>query len=52
MCLSLFKDEYFLLGSNNNELNFYMKDGIYINSISEGIDGWILAAKVIYSNSV
>lgn len=48
--MSLFKDEYFLLGSNNNELNFYTKDGIYINSITEGIDGWVLAAKVLLIN--
>jgi intraflagellar transport protein 122 len=42
---SLFKDDYFLLGSNNNEVNFYTKEGIHITSITENINDWVMAIK-------
>lgn len=47
ICIGLFKDDYFLLGSNNNEINFFTKEGMFVNTISEGITDWILSIKVI-----
>jgi hypothetical protein len=46
VCIGLFKDDYFLLGSNNNEVNFYTKEGTFVNTINEGITDWILSVKV------
>jgi hypothetical protein len=48
VCIGLFKDDYFLLGSNNNELNFYTKEGMFVHNITEGISDWVLSVKVIY----
>lgn len=45
--ISLFKDDYFFLGSNNNEINFYTKDGIYVNKIKENVTDWVLSVKVL-----
>jgi intraflagellar transport protein 122 len=45
LCIGLFKDDYFMLGSNSNEFNFYTKDGIYVNSINEGINDWVLQVR-------
>jgi hypothetical protein len=46
--ISLFKDDYFLLGSNNNDVNFYTKEGTFVNKIKENITDWVLSVKVIY----
>lgn len=46
MCITLFRDDYFMIGSNNNEINMFTKEGIFVNTISEGINSWILALKV------
>lgn len=46
MCITLFRDDYFLIGSNSNQINMFAKDGIYVNSISEDINSWVLALKV------
>jgi len=48
--ISLFKDDYLFLGSNNNEVNFYTKEGTYVNKIKENITDWVLSIKVIYSD--
>ncbi len=45
ICFALFKDDYFLLGSNNNEVNFYNKEATHITSISENINDWVLAIR-------
>jgi len=45
VCISLFKDDYFLVGSNNSEVNFYTKEGIFINTINEALTDWILSIK-------
>lgn len=53
--MGLFKDDYFLLGSNNNEVNFYTKEGVFVSTINESIADWVLAIKVyitIYSSQV
>jgi hypothetical protein len=39
-----------MIGSNNNEINFYTKEGTYINSINEGVNDWVLSVKVIRYN--
>lgn len=44
--IGLYKDDYFFLGSNNNEINFFTKEGIHINTINENINDWVLAVKV------
>ncbi len=45
--ISLFKDDYFLLGSNNNEVNFYTKEGTFVTKIKEYITDWVLSIKVL-----
>jgi len=41
----MFKDDYFLVGSNSNEINFFTKEGIFINTITESLTDWILSIK-------
>jgi len=36
--------------NNINEINFYTKEGTYINSINEGVNDWVLSVKVIRYN--
>lgn len=52
MCISLFRDEYFLVGSNSNEINMFTKDGIFVNEISEDIEDWVMALKVRILNII
>jgi hypothetical protein len=46
ICLTLFRDDYFLVGSNNNEINLFTKEGIFVNNINEEIESWVLGLKV------
>lgn len=45
ICINLFKDDYFMVGSNSNEINMFTKEGIYVTSINEAINSWILCLK-------
>jgi len=45
--IGLYKDDYFLLGTNNNEVNFFTKEGSFITKITENINDWSLCIKVI-----
>lgn len=49
ICITLFRDDYFLVGSNNNEINLFTKDGIFVNNITEEVDSWVLALKVNFN---
>lgn len=46
ICITLFRDDYFMVGSNNNEIHMYTKEGIFVNSFKESIDSWVMALKV------
>jgi WD40 repeat protein len=45
ICISLFKDDYFMIGSNSNEINMFTKEGIFVTSINETINSWVLCLK-------
>ncbi len=44
--IGLFKDDYFLIGTNNNEVNFFTKEGSFITKITDNINDWALCIKV------
>lgn len=46
ICISLFKDDYFMIGSNSNEVNFFTKEGSYITKIAENITDWVMQIRV------
>jgi len=46
MCIGLFKDDYFLIGSNNNDINFFTKEGNFVTSFDDNLGDWVLALKV------
>jgi hypothetical protein len=46
ICVSLFKEEFFLLGTNNKEIQFFTKEGQMIKSIEEGVDDWAMSIEV------
>ena len=39
--IALYKDDYVIVGTNNRELNFFTKEGIFITVITEGISSWV-----------
>ena len=46
ICIGLYKDDYFLIGTNNNEVDFFTKEGSFITKITENINDWSLCIKV------
>lgn len=45
VCLSLYRDDYFLIGTNDYKINFYSKEGVFISAITEEIDDWVIKMK-------
>lgn len=43
--ISLFKGEYVLVGTNNREINFFTKEGIFVTAITEGINSWVTSVR-------
>ncbi len=43
--ITLFKDDYVLVGTNNREINFFSKEGIFIQTITEGINSWVTCVR-------
>ena len=45
ICITLFKDDYFMVGSNSNEINMFTKEGIHVTNIKDKINNWVLSLK-------
>ena len=43
--ISLYKDDYVLVGTNNREINFFSKEGIFVNTITQGINSWVTSIR-------
>lgn len=43
--IALYKDDYILVGTNNREINFFTKEGIFVANITERINSWVTAVK-------
>ncbi len=39
--ISLFKDDYVLVGTNNREINFFSEEGIFVVTITQGLNSWL-----------
>lgn len=45
LCITIFRDDYVMVGTNNNEISMFTKEGAFISNFSEGITDWALAVK-------
>ena len=43
--ISLFKDDYVLVGTNNREINFFSKEGIFVVTITQGLNSWVTGVR-------
>ena len=43
--ITLFKDDYVLVGTNNREINFFSKEGIFVVTITQGLNSWVTSVK-------
>ena len=38
--ISLFKDDYVLVGTYKREINFFSEEGIFVVTITQGLNSW------------
>ena len=41
ICISLYKNDYVLIGTNNSEISFFSKDGFFILNIKQGLNNYV-----------
>ena len=39
--ISLFKDDYVLVGTNKREINFFSEEWIFVVTITQGLNSWL-----------
>ena len=43
--ISLYKEDYVIVGTNNREINLFTKEGIFVTTITQGINSWVTSLK-------
>lgn len=43
--ISLYKEDYVIVGTNNREINLFSKEGIFVTTITQGINSWVTSLK-------
>ena len=43
--ISLYKEDYVIVGTNNREINLFSKEGYFVTTITQGINSWVTSLK-------
>ena len=43
--ITLYKEDFVLVGTNNREINFFSKEGYFVTTISQGLNSWVTSLK-------
>ena len=43
--ISLYKEDYVIVGTNNREINLFNKEGYFVTTITQGINSWVTSLK-------
>ena len=43
--ISLYKEDYVIVGTNNREINLFSKEGYFVTAITQGINSWVTSLK-------